>query len=156
MIASSIGFRGSDTGIREEQKWYQKSMRRVETWDAMLRPSVRLSTDGCEALSAKIFPKNSEFSEFQNFPKSLGFPFLPHISEIRCGTKFFQIWPISDLNIAIQSSAMRGIRIWAQNLHAEWHLHGNVNFRISAAMAMQLPIFPLGPVLSETRTSHIA
>ena len=66
-------------------------MLKSKTWDAMLRPSVRLSTDGCEALSAKIFPKNSEFSEFQNFPKSLGFPFLPHISEIRCGTKFFQI-----------------------------------------------------------------
>ena len=40
----------------------------------MLRPSVRLSTDGCEALSAMIFPEKSGFSWFPHFQKKIGFP----------------------------------------------------------------------------------
>ena len=79
------------------------------TWDAMLRPSVRLSTDGCEALSAKIFPKNYEFSEFQNFPKSLVFHFCRTFRKFAAEPNFskfdqFLIWILQSKALQCEES----------------------------------------------------
>ena len=60
------------------------------------------------------------FRDFRNFRKFRKFAAKLHFPESK--------W-ISEFKIAIQSFSMRGIRIWAQNLHAEWLLHGNINLQ---------------------------
>ena len=60
--------------------------------------------------------------------RNFHWPFGPHTCHVN-GWPRRVLRTISDLNIAIQSFLMRGIRIWAQNPHAECSLHGNINFQ---------------------------